>query len=171
MTVNTFEYDIPTRSLLLWRVTTLCNCKYKLSNTVTKWTGFFLLLFCFYRLWSIGKLSCYWINIQSIPSVQKWHSCQNQFVHRYRQTSTHMHMRGYILHYDRGPDHASPVSFRAKSECDTTYISWELHPPLSSTKLPLHKVTLELMGHSIKQPVLPIICPKSVKYILNPNCT
>lgn len=133
--------------------------------------GFFLLLFCFYWLWSIGKLSCYWINIQSIPSVQKWHSCQNQFVHRYRQTSTHMHMRGYILHYDRGPDHASPVSFRAKSECDTTYISWELHPPLSSTKLPLHKVTLELMGHSIKQPVLPIICPKSVKYILNPNCT
>lgn len=133
--------------------------------------GVFLLLFCFYRLWSIGKLSCYWINIQSIPSVQKWHSCQNQFVHRYRQTSTHMHMRGYILHYDRGPDHASPVSFRAKSECDTTYISWELHPPLSSTKLPLHKVTLELMGHSIKQPVLPIICPKSVKYILNPNCT
>lgn len=126
----------------------------------------FLLLFCFYWLWSINKFSCYWIKIQSIPSVQKRHSCQNQSAHRYRQTSTHMHMRGYILHY-----HRRPVQLASESECDTTYISWELHPPLSSTKLPLHKVTLELMGHSIKQPVLPIICPKSVKYILNPNCT
>lgn len=41
VTVNTFEYDIPTRSRLSWRVTILRNCKYKLSNTVTKWTGVF----------------------------------------------------------------------------------------------------------------------------------
>lgn len=41
------------------------------------------------------------------------------------------------------------LDFGAKSECDTTYINWEL--PLCSSKLPLHKVTLEPMGCSIKQ--------------------
>lgn len=108
-------------------------------------------------------------NVSTVEPTMRYHSAAHTDPCTLRQALAHI--RGCVLVYQRRADHASPLSFGAKSESDTTYISRELHPPLSSTKLPLHKVTLELMGRSIKQPVLPIICPKSVKYVLNPNCT